>query len=94
MSVKQITLVSVVGMLLLTTIGCNNNAATKRQQQEADSLINVAYEANALQEQQSVPWPIRASKTRTTWVRRWPGLPIRPYEPTLKILGGRRRIMT
>ncbi len=45
MSVKHITLVSVVGMLLLTTIGCNNNAATKRQQQEADSLINVAYEA-------------------------------------------------
>ena len=35
---------SVVGMLLLTTTGCDNSSASRKQQQEADSLINVAYE--------------------------------------------------
>ena len=46
MSIKRITFVSIVGMLLATT-GCDSkHSATGMQQQEADSLINVAYRAN------------------------------------------------
>ena len=47
MGIKRIALFSIVGMLLLATIGCKNNStATKVQQQKADSLINVAYRDN------------------------------------------------
>ena len=46
MSIKRITFVSIVGMLLATT-GCDSkHSATGMQQQEADNLINVAYRAN------------------------------------------------
>ena len=46
MSIKRITFVSIVGMLLAAT-GCDSkHSATGMQQQEADSLINVAYRAN------------------------------------------------
>ena len=46
MRIKNIATYSVVGMmLLLTTTGCDiNSSATRKQHQEADSLINVAYE--------------------------------------------------
>ena len=45
MGIKKIAICSVVGILLLTTAGCDiNSSATGKQQQEADSLINVAYE--------------------------------------------------
>ena len=45
MGIKKIAICSVVGMLLLTVTGCDiNSSATGKQQQEADSLINVAYE--------------------------------------------------
>ena len=45
MGIKKITIGSVVGMLLLTTTGCDiNTTATRKQHQQADSLINVAYE--------------------------------------------------
>ena len=45
MGIKRIAICSVVGILLLTTTGCDiNSSATKKQHQEADSLINVAYE--------------------------------------------------
>ena len=44
MGIKRIAICSVIG-LLLTTTGCDiNSSATKKQHQEADSLINVAYE--------------------------------------------------
>ena len=44
MGIKKIAICSVVGMLLLTVTGCDiNSSATGKQQQEADSLINVAY---------------------------------------------------
>ena len=47
MGIKKIAICSVVGMLLLTVTGCDiNSSATGKQQQEADSLINVAYRAN------------------------------------------------
>ena len=45
MSIKHFAIIPVVGMLLLTITGCDiNSSATGKQQQEADSLINVAYE--------------------------------------------------
>ena len=45
MDIKKIAICSVVGMLLLTTTGCDiNSSATRKQHQQADSLINVAYE--------------------------------------------------
>ena len=45
MRIKNIAFASVIGMLLMTTTGCDiNSSATGKQQQEADSLINVAYE--------------------------------------------------
>ena len=45
MGIKRIAICSVIGLLLLTTTGCDiNSSATKKQHQEADSLINVAYE--------------------------------------------------
>ena len=45
MGIKRIAICSVVGILLLTTTGCDiNSSATKKQHHEADSLINVAYE--------------------------------------------------
>jgi serine phosphatase RsbU (regulator of sigma subunit) len=45
MGIKKIAICSVVGILLLTVTGCDiNSSATGKQQQEADSLINVAYE--------------------------------------------------
>ena len=44
MKTKHIALFSaVIGMLLAIT-GCDNSPASRKQQQEADSLINVAYE--------------------------------------------------
>ena len=47
MDIKRITFLGVVGMLLLATIGCDvKHSATKLQQHEADSLINVPYRAN------------------------------------------------
>ena len=49
MNIKQITFLSVVGMLLLTITGCDNSPATRKQQQEADSLINAAYEGKNYQ---------------------------------------------
>jgi serine phosphatase RsbU (regulator of sigma subunit) len=48
MNIKHITIFSVVGMLLTIT-GCDNSPATKKQQQEADSLINAAYEGKNYQ---------------------------------------------
>ena len=45
MGIKKIAICSVVGMLLLTVTGCDiNSSATRKQHQQADSLINVAYE--------------------------------------------------
>ena len=45
MGIKRIAFFSVVGMLLLTTTGCDiNTTATRKQHQQADSLINVAYQ--------------------------------------------------
>ena len=45
MGIKKTAICSVVGMLLLTTTGCDiNSSATRKQHQQADSLINVAYE--------------------------------------------------
>ena len=45
MDIKKIAICSVVGILLLTTTGCDiNSSATRKQHQQADSLINVAYE--------------------------------------------------
>ena len=49
MNIKQITFLSVVGMLLLTITGCDNSPATRKQHQEADSLINAAYEGKNYQ---------------------------------------------
>ena len=50
MGIKKIAICSVVGMLLLTTTGCDiNRSATSKQQQKADSLINVAYVAKDYQ---------------------------------------------
>ena len=47
MSIKKIAICSVVGMLLMTTMGCEiNGSAASKQQQESDSLIKVAYRAN------------------------------------------------
>ena len=47
MDIKRITFLGVVGMLLLATIGCDvKHSATKLQQHEADSLINVSCRAN------------------------------------------------
>ena len=47
MGIKKIAICSVVGMLLLTAIGCDvNSPATGTQSQEGDSLIKVAYLAN------------------------------------------------
>ena len=48
MNIKHITIFSVVGMLLTIT-GCDNSPATRKQQQEADSLINAAYEGKNYQ---------------------------------------------
>jgi hypothetical protein len=46
-SSKQIAIFAVVGILLLTAIGCGGNSAEIKQQQvKADSLLNVAYRAN------------------------------------------------
>ena len=47
MKIKDLAMYSVVSMtLLLTTIGCDINSPAKRElQHEADSLLNVAYEA-------------------------------------------------
>lgn len=45
MGIKKIAIGSVVGMLLLNTTGCDiNTTATRKQHQQADSLINVAYQ--------------------------------------------------
>ena len=45
MGIKKVAIGSVVGMLLLTTTGCDiNTTATRKQHQQADSLINVAYQ--------------------------------------------------
>lgn len=45
MGIKKIAICSVVGMLLLTVTGCDiNSSATRKQHQQADSLINIAYE--------------------------------------------------
>ena len=47
MGIKKIAICSVVGILLLTTAGCDvNSSTTSIQQQEADSMITVAYRAN------------------------------------------------
>ena len=47
MGIKKIAICSVVGMLLLTITGCGTNSSSRStQQQEADSLIKVAYRAN------------------------------------------------
>ena len=47
MDIKRISLLSVVGILLLTMIGCGGKSAgVKRQQATADSLIHVAYREN------------------------------------------------
>ena len=47
MGIKKIAICSVVGMLLLTATGCDiKSSATSKQQQEADSMITVAYRAN------------------------------------------------
>ena len=48
MNIKHITIFSVVGMLLTIT-GCDNSPATRKQHQEADSLINAAYEGKNYQ---------------------------------------------
>jgi serine phosphatase RsbU (regulator of sigma subunit) len=49
MNIKHIAFFSVVGLLLSTT-GCNvNNSTARKHQQEADSLINVAYETKNYQ---------------------------------------------
>ena len=50
MRIKRIAIFSVVGMLLLAATGCDiNSPASRIQQQEADSLINAAYEAKDYQ---------------------------------------------
>jgi len=50
MGIKKIAIVSVIGTLLLTTTGCDiNSSASRKLQQEADSLINIAYEAKDYQ---------------------------------------------
>ena len=50
MGIKRIAFFSVVGMLLLTFTGCEiNSPATRKLQQEADSLMNVAYETKDYQ---------------------------------------------
>ena len=47
MGIKKIAICSVVGILLQTTAGCDvNSSTTSIQQQEADSMITVAYRAN------------------------------------------------
>ena len=47
MDIKRISLLPVVGILLLTMIGCGGKSAgVKRQQATADSLIHVAYREN------------------------------------------------
>ena len=49
MRIKNIAFASVIGMLLTTT-GCDINSSTNRKhQQEADSLINIAYETKDYQ---------------------------------------------
>ena len=50
MRIKRIAIFSVVGMLLLAATGCDIiSPASRIQQQEADSLINAAYEAKDYQ---------------------------------------------
>ena len=50
MRIKRTAIFSVVGMLLLAATGCDiNSPASRIQQQEADSLINAAYEAKDYQ---------------------------------------------
>ncbi len=50
MRIKNIAFASVIGMLLLTTTGCDiNSSANRKLQQEADSLINIAYETKDYQ---------------------------------------------
>ena len=49
MGIKRIAICSVVGMLLLTTIGCDINSSATRRHLEADSLINDAYETKKYQ---------------------------------------------
>ena len=50
MGIKNVAIVPVIGMLLLTTTGCNiNSSANRKLQQEADSLINIAYAAKDYQ---------------------------------------------
>ena len=49
MRIKNIAFASVIGMLLTTT-GCDiNSSANRKHQQEADSLINIAYETKDYQ---------------------------------------------
>ncbi len=50
MRIKNIAFASVIGMLLLTTTGCDiNSSANRKHKQEADSLINIAYETKDYQ---------------------------------------------
>ena len=50
MRIKNIAFASVIGMLLMTTTGCDiNSSANRKLQQEADSLINIAYAAKDYQ---------------------------------------------
>ena len=50
MGIKNIAIASVIGMLLLTTTGCDiNSSANRKLQQKADSLINIAYETKDYQ---------------------------------------------
>ena len=50
MRIKNIAFASVIGMLLMTTTGCDiNSSANRKLQQEADSLINIAYETKDYQ---------------------------------------------
>ena len=50
MRIKNIAFASVIGILLMTTTGCDiNSSANRKLQQEADSLINIAYETKDYQ---------------------------------------------
>jgi len=50
MGIRHIAIFSVAGIMLLTTTGCDiNSPAARKLHQEADSLINVAYEAKDYQ---------------------------------------------
>ena len=50
MGIKHIALFSVAGIVLMTMTGCNiDSPATRKLHQEADSLINVAYETKNYQ---------------------------------------------